>query len=237
MTIKRILGIFCLTLLVFAFIFSAMTHSGYCLGDSILRSIGFKAWSKESTELTVNGFHNTLLFSFALAVLGYIGVKHYLKSIYPRLVNSLPFIVIILCFTSNLLFSWGYGIVLSFSKGVNAVDYFPAQSNCNYTLDPANSEISYSYQIALKNYSDDTVKFNMQVQKPSYNNSINMSYVITLDAQRRHTLKEFILEPKEEEMFQFTIKNPDNKLNSINSIQRPKIIIFDGKNSKEFKAY
>ncbi len=223
-------------LLVFAFMFGVVTQSGYCIGDNILRTFGFKAWSKESVDHWVNGFHYTVIFSLVFAILGYAGVKKYLKNIYPKLVNNLPLIVIILFFTSNLLFNWGYGIVMSFAKGVNAVDYFPTQSNCNYTVDPANSEISYFYTITLNNYSKDTVKFNMQVQRPLYNNNYIMVNVIALDAKGRQTFKEFILEPKEKEVFQFTIKKPDNKLHSANgSIQKPKIIIFDGKNSKEFK--
>ncbi len=238
MDIKKNLGILSLALLIFAFMFGVMTPSGFCIGDSVLRSIGLKAWSNESAERAVIGFHNTFLFSLAFAILGYTGAKHNLKNIYPKLVEKLPLIAVILFLSSSLLFNWGYSVVLSFSKGVNAVDYLPEQSSCNYTIGPANNEILYSYQITLRNYSKSMVKFNMQVQKPS-NDWINMSDVMTTDVQGQQPLREFILEPEETKEFQFKMKNQDTENSSsfFGSLHRPNIVIFDEKSSREFIVY
>lgn len=242
MPVRLILGIMSLALLIFAFMSGVMTPSGYCIGDNILRLLGFKAWSKETAVHSFSGFHNTIFLSIALAIPGYLGTRHYLKNIYPRLVEKLPVIVIILFFTSSLIFNWGYGIFLSFCEGVNGVDYLPAQSYCNYILDPANNEVSYSYQITLKNYTNQTVEFKMQVQKPSVGklpyDTVIMSDVTTVEPQGQHTIKEFILPPKVKEEFQFTIKDQnDNNTYGNGSMQRPNIKIWHENSIREFKTH
>lgn len=235
---KRFLGILSIALLIFAFMFGVTTPSGYCLGDSIIRALGFKAWSMESAEHITNGFHYTFLFSLAFAILGYAGAKYNLKEIFPKLAKKLPLIVIILFFTSTLLFTWGYGLVLSFSKGVNAVDYVPAQSNCNFASDQFTDLVSYSYQITLKNHSNNAVKFNMQVQNPLNNSSVTMWDVSAINAQGKQTLKEFTLQPREQKTNRFVMEVQDPKRSSINgSMNRPNIIISNKESSRHFKVH
>lgn len=226
-----------MALLIFAFMFGEMTQSGYCMGDNIIRALGFKAWSMESAKHSTNGFHYTVLFSLAFAILGYEGAKHYLKDIYPKLLKKLPLIVIILFFTSAQLFTWGYGVVLFFSEGVNAVNYIPAQSDCNYISDPPHDLISYSYQITLKNHSNNAVKFNMQVQKPS-RDSVTMWGVTATNAKGKQTLKEFTLHPREQKEIRFVMKSRDSQYSDIGgSMNGPNIIIFNKESSRQFKVH
>jgi hypothetical protein len=234
---KRLLGILSIGLLIFAFMFSSMTQSGYCMGDNIIRAIGFKAWSMESAQRSVSGFHYTVLFSLTFAILGYLAAKHYLKEIYPKLVKHLPLIVIILFITSTQLVTGGYQAVLSFSEGINAVDYIPAQSNCNYFSNSPNDLISYSYQITLKNYSNDKVKFNMQVQKPS-RDSLTMWDVTATDAEGKQTPTEFTLQPREQKGIRFMMEDQNSQYSNLNgSMHRPNIIIFDKDSRREFKVH
>ncbi|MEN6325234.1 MAG: hypothetical protein ABFD18_03360 [Syntrophomonas sp.] len=236
MTGKRVLGFLSLGLLIFAFMFSVTTPSEYCMGDNILRALGLKAWSKESIELRTNGFHYTFLFSLAFAVLGYAGSTRFLKELYPKLVNSLSLVVLILFFTSTPLFTWGYGVALSFSQGINAVDYLPAPSNCYYTSNKSDKLIPYSYQITLKNYSHDAVKFNMQVQKPGHWDT--MMDVTKTNEQGKRTLKEFVLEADEQRQFSFIIEGSNPEKHAITgSINSPNITLFDQSNSKQFKVH
>lgn len=226
-----------MALLVFAFMFGVSTQSEYCMGDSFLRALGLKAWSMESAEHSTNGFHYTLLYSLAFAILGYVGAKHYLQDIFPKLVNKLQLIVIILIFTSTQLFTWGYGVVLSFSEGVNAVDYITAQSNCIYTSDSPDDLLSYQYQIILKNYSNQTVKFNMQVQKPS-TDAVTMWNVTAANLQGQETLKEFTLYPREQKQFRFVMDNRDDEHSfTSGSMSRPNITIFNQESSRQFKVH
>ena len=233
---RKILGILSIGLLIFAFMFSSMTQSGYCMGDNIIRALGFKAWSMESAERSVNGFHYTVLFSLTFAILGYAAAKHYLKDIYPKLVKNVPLMVIILFITSTQLFTWGYQAVLSLSEGVNAVDYIPAQSNCNYFSDSPNDLISYSYQITLRNYSNDKVKFSMQVQKPSHD-SLTMWDVTASNTEGQQTLTAFTLQPREKKEVRFVMEGRNSKYSGLSgNMHRPNIIIFDKESRRQFKV-
>ena len=233
---KRVLGILSLGLLIFAFMSSVTTPSEYCLGDNILRGLGLKAWSMESIELRKNGFHYTVLFSLTLAVLGYAGSTRFLKEFYPKLVNNLASIVLILFFTAAPLFNWGYGVALSLSQGINAVDYLPAPSSCNYTSNKSDELIPYSYQITLKNYSHDAVKFNMQVQKPGQWDT--MMDVTETNKQGKRTLKEFVLEAGEQRQFSFSIEDRNPEKHAITgSINSPNITLLEQSNSKQFKVH
>ena len=232
---RKILGILSIGLLIFAFMFCSTTQSGYCMGDNIIRALGFKAWSMESAELSMNGFHYTVLFSLTFAILGYAAAKHYLEDIYPKLVKNLPLIVIILFITSPQLFTGGYQAVLSLSEGVNAVDYIPAQSNCNYFSDSPNDLISYSYQITLKNYSNDKVQFNMQVQKPSHD-SLTM-WDVSASNTGKQTLTAFTLQPREKKEIRFVMEGRNSKYSSLSgNMHRPNVIIFDKDSRREFKV-
>lgn len=236
MTGKTVLGFLSLGLLIFAFMFSVTTPSEYCMGDSILRGLGLKAWSKESIELRKNGFHYTFLFFLAFAVLGYAGSTRFLKEFYPKLVNNLASIVLILFFTAAPLFNWGYGVALSFSQGINAVDYLPTHSSCNYTATMSNEMISCSYKITLKNHSHDAVEFNMKVQQPGHLDT--MMDITETNKQGKRTLKEFVLEAGEQRQFSFSIENRNPEEHSITgSFNRPNITISDESNSKQFKVH
>ncbi|MEN6351337.1 MAG: hypothetical protein ABFD08_18345 [Syntrophomonas sp.] len=233
MPMKRVLGILSLALLIFAFMFSVTTQSGYCLGDNVLRSLGIKAWSLESAEHSTNGFHYTFLFSLAFAIMGYAGSKHFLKELYPRLVDKLFSIIVILFFISAPLFNWGYGIVLSFSQGVDAVDYLPRYSTCNYTINNSFDLLSCSYQITLKNYSREAVKFNMQVQKPGDYDA--MLDVTGINAQGGKALKEFVLGAGEQRKFSFTVEDQNPESHAISgNMNQPNIAIFDHSNRRQF---
>lgn len=218
--------------------FSVMTESGYCLGDHIIRSLGFKAWSMESAIHRQNGFHYTFLFALAFIILGYAGTKHNLKNIYPRFVKLLPVIVILLFFNATLLFNWGYGLFLSFSYGVYAVDYVPSKSNCNFTSAPVKDVISYSYDITLKNHAKKPVKFNMQVQKPNMDDSVAMWDVRAANSESGPALKQFTLAPREQKEFRFVMEEKDPKQSSYNgSMHRPNLIIFTKDGSRHFLVH
>lgn len=240
---KKTLGIFSIALLIFAFIFSSTTPSEYCPGDNILRFLGLKAWSLESVQHSHNGFHYTVLITIGFAILGYTGAKHFLKEIYPKVVDKLTAIVLILFLFANQLLFLGYGQVLSFSKGINAIDYIPASSNCIFKSNSAPDLISFHYIINLKNYGNDEVKFSMRVQKPSlgYDNRSDVPDVmtdITDNDDQGNSIKEFILLPKEQKVFPFTItdKNPQH-LNTNGNMRSPNITIFTKENSREFKVH
>lgn len=235
MSRKKILGILSLVLLVFAFMSGVEAQSGYSMGDNILRFVGIKAWSKETAEHIPQGFHNTFLLSLGLFALGYTGAKHYLKEIYPKLVDRLPAIAFFLFLTASPLFNWGYGIVLSSNKGINSVIYMPRQSSYHYqnASSLSNSEITNQYHIMLRNYSNDVVKFNMQVQKPT-GSSFAMEDVTETDSQGQQTLKEFTLQPGEIKNFEFTLETRDTNIGGGNS---PNITIYDGQSSRQFKYH
>lgn len=84
--------------------------------------------------------------------------------------------------------------------------------------------ITYSYQITLKNYSDNDVKFNMQVQKTSIDDSLAISDVSTINAQGNQTLRVFTLYPREKKQLIFEMYNRDDEHSAINgSMYRPNI--------------
>lgn len=234
---KKLLGFLSLLLLVFAFVVGVQTESGYCLGDNILRSIGLKAWSLESAQQLAHGFHYTFFLFLGLAILGYLGTKRFLSD-YPHIVKRLPAIVIVLFFLATPLFKWGYGMALSFSNGVNAVDYLPAQSNCNFARNPETGLIAYNYDIKLRNYSTETVTFNMQVQLPLRDGSV-MAGVTETDVSGKEVLKEFILQPREKRDYTFVLENKNDRYRSVagsGSMHRPNITIFDKDSSREFNV-
>lgn len=210
--------------------FGATTSSEYSLGDSILRFWGLKAWSQ---EYSARGFHYTILYTVGFAILGYIGAKHFLQEIYPKLIKRLPTIALVLFFTANILLSWIYGLVLSFSTGVKAVEYFPAQSNCTYRLNPESNLTSFSYNIKLKNYSDNEVNFNMKIQNPYFD--FIMVTVQDQDSQGNTIFKEFTLLPNDEKIITFSFEDDSNPYPAGN-ITRPNITIFNKESSKEFKS-
>lgn len=226
-----------MALLIFGFMFGVMTESGYCLGDHIIRSLGFKAWSMESAIHRQNGFHYTFLFSLAFIILGYAGTKHNLKNIYPRFVKLLPVIVILLFFNATLLFNWGYGLFLSFSDGVYAVDYVPSKSNCNFTSDQFDDVITYNYDISLKNHANKKVTFNMQVQKPLFETAA-MWDVRSANSKSGPALKQFTLAPREEREFRFVMEEKDPGHSSYNgSMHRPNLIIYNTDGSRQFLVH
>ncbi|PKM76923.1 MAG: hypothetical protein CVU90_10120 [Firmicutes bacterium HGW-Firmicutes-15] len=233
MTRKKILGVLSIALLLFAFMFGSTTQSEYSLGDIILRFLGLKAWSLESVGLSRQGYHYTVLYAIGFVILGYVGAKHFLKEVYPKIIELLPTFTLMLFFTSNLLFSWGYGLVLSFSTGVNAVDYFPAQSNCTFKLNPESKLTSFSCNIMLKNYSYDEVKFNLRIQNPYFD--FIMVSLPDQDSQDNPTLKEFTLLPKEEKIVTFSIEDDSNPYTA-GSITRPNITIFNKESRKDFNS-
>lgn len=237
MTKQKILGILSLALLIFAFIFSTSTTSGYSLGDSIIRYLGLKAWSQESIQHYNNGFHYTFIVGLGLLIVGYVGAKHYLKKIYPVLVSNLPVIVIVLLFTSSSLVNWGHGMVLSFSKGIDAISYIASASDCVYESRPEQEFIEYRYHITLKNYGNDHVKFSLRVQKPP-NNQLTMIDVPDKDALGNRTVKKFYLRPQEQTSFTFTVTEPNQQhLWTNGTLNRPSIIVLTGDKSREFRVH
>jgi hypothetical protein len=144
--------------------------------------------------------------------------------------------VIILFLTATPIFTWGYESVLYFSKGVSAVDYIPTDSNCKYKSDFSDKLISYKYHITLKNYSNQPVKFNMQVQKPT-TGTLTMLDVTEENSQGKHVLKEFTLYPREQEQFEFIINNQKNEYSFLDgNMKRPNITIFNKEKSRQFKV-
>jgi len=232
-TKNKVLGVMAMAMLIFAFVFGSTTPNGYSLGDSILGFLGLKAWSKESIEHSSRGFHYTFLYTVGLAILGYVGAKHFLQQIYPKLIKRLPKIVLVLFFTGSILLSWGHSLVLSFSTGIKAVDYFPAQSNCNYKLISENNLASFSYNIKLKNYSNDEVKFNMRVQNPAFDDYI-MVDVPDQGFKGNPILKEFTLLPKEERVVTFSFEDESQYWSG--NMRRPNIAIFNQESIREFNV-
>lgn len=234
MTRNKILGLLCVVLLISAFMLAATTPSGYSWGDSILRALGLKAWSQESVEYSARGLHYTLFYTLGMAILGYWGAKRLLKDVYPKLFKLLPAIVLVLLLTGNQIFTWGHGRVLSCLKGVDAVDYFPALSNCIYQINPLNNMTSFSYHIELENYSNESVAFNLRVQQPS-NTEYTMVDVPAQDSQDNKILNEFTLLPKEKKTLSFSIE--DFHYFSGGSMNRPNLVIFNQDGYKEFNVH
>ncbi|MGO1580240.1 MAG: hypothetical protein ACTHWZ_02375 [Peptoniphilaceae bacterium] len=71
---KRKIGLGSLSIvLLVIFIITSISIKGYCIGDSILESLGFQAWSKSGRQ----GIHYTVLYSLIFLILSiFIGRKY-----------------------------------------------------------------------------------------------------------------------------------------------------------------
>lgn len=195
--------------------------------------MGIKAWSGQTADHLNTGFHYTLIIGLLLLVGGYCGAKYYLKEIHPRLVkNSFPVFLLLLFLTPSLA-SGSHELAMSFKHGINAVEYIPNASECNYRSElPAGAGI-YNYKIRLKNYSNDKLSFNMRVQKPDAGGA-------KIDVPVNDPIgkpQEFILAPQEEKQFEFELQFRDAFPNSSGSLKMPQVTLYNSTGTRQFKGY
>jgi hypothetical protein len=149
---KKLLGILFVALIIFSIIFSLGNINSVSLGDTILRKLGLKPWSN-GTE----GLHYTVLYSFAILIIGYNGAYHYLNDIYPKFVKRIPMFIIVFLLLFPAIQPTIDKTTKSFSKGLNAIDYRKDISYCKFTTDNSGNVV-FNTHLQFQNYSNKDVK-------------------------------------------------------------------------------
>jgi hypothetical protein len=95
-------------LLIFGHLFSINLTKDFSLGDTILETIGLRAW--QSKTLINNfeydsGIHLTVFYGLGIMILSWIIANVTMKNDYPKLYKTIPLFVVFLLFFSPSIIS------------------------------------------------------------------------------------------------------------------------------------
>jgi hypothetical protein len=154
---KLIFGSLFLILLLFSIIFSMNIQGRNALGDVILKNIGLKPWSGDT-----GGFHNTILYSLVMFMIGFLGGTYFLKDLCPKLIKRLPLLLFICFLLLPSLSTAVIHTVKGLSSGLDAIDYDREESYCEYETDGYGNLIM-SAHLPLCNYSNKTISLSVKL--------------------------------------------------------------------------
>lgn len=124
------------------------------VGDYIFNWIGIGAWSNGST-----GLHYPVLFSLALIIVGFIGVKICYGSIDSRwIIGMLTFLILM-----PSVITWTQNAVRTFSKGLSAVEYIKKDSVCKFETKQGDEYAYFTANIFLKNNGFKELRFKLDL--------------------------------------------------------------------------
>jgi hypothetical protein len=147
---KRVIISTCLILLAFVFSFSTLT--GFSLGDKVFLIIGISPWTNGQT-----GFHNTILVTFTLMVIGILEAKREMTG--RRL---LALIVLCILFTPWVA-SMTRTLYYKTQTGLAAVEYDYANSHFYLRNSDDKKDIEVTGFIVLTNYGRNPVKVGIKI--------------------------------------------------------------------------
>jgi hypothetical protein len=216
--------------MLLAIFFAVDSPNSVCVADVIFRKLGLKAWSNDTRNL---GTHYGGIYPLILAVLCYLGVVYNLKTIYPKFIKKLPWVLLIIFITYPTIFINTTKVVKSFSKGLDAVYYYSDDSIYGfYTEDDKYLKIQGN--LMLQNCGDEDIQFGIKIIPPKHliekgifeNKPIkNIRYYTLYPREKRNILLVIDkIERKNLSYFQGDLKDSD-------------IILFNKQEEKKFKKY
>jgi hypothetical protein len=106
--LKILYAIISFAFMIFGHLFSVNLTNDYSLGDTILETIGLRAWQEQKIINNVaydSGLHFTIFYGLGIIVLGWLIANMTIKTEYPKLYKSIPIFLIILLFFSPSVIS------------------------------------------------------------------------------------------------------------------------------------
>lgn len=225
-------GFLFLSIFILAFIMIYETDFSKSFGDKFLDGIGLKAWSNGNT-----GLHYTFFLFISMVVAGYTGTRHFLKDEYPKIAKRMPVIIILLLLFTQPVMSSVNGVVKSYSKGLNAIEYISDGSKMDFKSNEDDTHLRFDCSINLKNYGQEKLVFYIKYFPNEYIKAdyVEDEYAIAVDDNGKP--REFILSPKSETILNatFEMKQKQSIHSGVGSISRFSIALFNDHQTKEFR--
>jgi uncharacterized membrane protein len=144
-------GIASILLIIFSFLISYSTPSGFSLGDKLFELVGLPVWSNGQ-----DGFHYPVIPALCLLIIGIVWVVR-------EFGGWRILVLIILCLLlSHGAVSMSETIYYKAHSGLWAVDYDPENSQIDYASDKDGKTLSVSGQLDLINYGSRPVTFGIK---------------------------------------------------------------------------
>lgn len=155
-------------LIIFAILFAWVEENDFILGDYIFSKLGLPVWSNG-----LEGLHYPVVFSLFLIVMALTGFAVYSKETGLGLKRLVFFTLL---FGHSLIqpaFSEVYGMVKSFSPGLEAVDYYRSQSSS--TFESTYDNIKISSKLSFVNYSPVAQEVYIKLLPVRYSEGLRMT--------------------------------------------------------------
>jgi len=218
-------------LIIFAILFVWVQENDFILGDYIFGKLGLPVWSNG-----LEGIHYPVVFSLFLIVMALIGFMVYSKETSPGL-KKLAFFTL---FFGHLLiqpaFSEVYGMVKSFSPGLEAIDYYRSQSTSTFESTYDNKFLKINSKLSFVNYSQVSQEVYVKLLPDKYPERLtNDDNIIATDGESLKP-KKFILHPKSQTTVNasFIAKPKEDLMNASGSFNGTDVIIYNDNQVEKF---
>lgn len=232
---RKVIGIVFFIIMLLAIFCAADSPNSICVADVIFRKLGFRAWANDAKNL---GIHYAGIYLLILAGVCYLGVVYNLKTIYPKFIKNLPWILLIILIIYPKVFINTTKILKSFSNGLDAVYYYSDDSNCGYHS-YNDKYLRIEGNLILQNCGDDEIQFGVKIapDKNLIQEGIFDDTSIVIKDEVSQEARFFILYPGEKRSIQAMIDKVKRKNLSYvgGSLRNYSIILFNSEEEKEFK--
>ena len=218
-------------LIIFAVMFVWVQENDFILGDYIFSKLGLPVWSNG-----LEGVHYPVVFSLFLVVMALIGFMVYSKETDPRLKRLVFFTLFFGHIIIQPAFSEVYGMVKSFSHGLEAVDYYRSQSSNTFESTYDNRFLKINSKLSFVNYSQVAQEVYIKLLPDRYPDRLTNDRNIVATDGKSMKPKKFILHPKSQTMVNavFMVKPKEDLINASGSFNGGDVIIFNDNQSEKF---
>lgn len=146
-----------LLLIFLGFLIGYTTPTGFSLGDRLFLDLGLSPWSNGQT-----GFHNTILVTLVLLIIGGIGTISEVPNRKLVILIFLSFLITPLCV------SLMKPVYFKMHTGLAAIEYNSRSTHFNIRSSEDNKKIEVTGLIVLTNYGRNPIKIGIKIPSGSY---------------------------------------------------------------------
>jgi|GEM_PF-2491822 len=227
---RWVVGTICsITIILVSLASMIQLSNGWTIGDYIFKFLNQPPWSNGSS-----GTHYSVIAFLLLLLVGAVCLKFSLESASPKLAKRISILVLILVLCWPLITNVGRQLVMSFSTGIDAIEYNRRVSYCNFKDNDGRMQVSS--EIHLTNHGNKTVTFSIEIKPPSTNNDLKRFFGDGLVLRNKdNTIETFELNPKEAHTFMIEFyANNSSGLHMSGSIGTPILVLFNEQGERTF---
>lgn len=228
---KKALGYLFLIIGMLGYILTQKLRSGISLLDMIFVKYGLNIWSDISSVNSIPDIVCYVIIVVFFIVAIFCFREYSIKTKMVLIIFICVFMLIIPGCKNP-----AEDFYLSKLNGIGAVEYLQDKSRIKFNNDDNTKLMHIVYEITLKNHSNKETSLNLKIELPecidSYDEEIkNMAVLIP----KEYLTEKLTLLPKGEKKFTFQTYNKLNdKKSTSGEISRPKIIIYNDNEEKEY---